>query len=218
MGKRWRIRTASGEVTAGKVVFCTAANPTQIVPAFETCFYPLTAYALTTKPLDAAASARIMPSGATFAQVPVDLNPLVKDRYGRLILSSLPSSTKPEDGSWHFRNQLAWIHKVWPETRDMDIELERYWTGRVAMRTREFPGVFDMGGGVYGLMHFNAWGNVMAPLMGKLLAEGLAKDAPDTLPFPFEKPKAVFYQPQQELLLRHTMIPAARIGQKLGLI
>ena len=50
------------------------------------------------------------------------------------------------------------------------------------------------------------------------LAEGLAKDAPDTLPFPFEKPKAVFYQPQQELLLRHTMIPAARFGQKLGLI
>ena len=218
VGKRWRIRTASGEVTAGKVVFCTAAYPTQIVPAFETCFYPLTAYALTTKPLDAAASARIMPGGATLAQVPVDLNPLVKDRHGRLILSSLPSSTKPEDGAWHFRNQLAWIHKVWPEIRDMGIELERYWTGRVAMRTREFPGVFDMGGGVYGLMHFNAWGNVMAPLMGKLLAEGLAKDAPDTLPFPFEKPKAVFYQPQQELLLRHTMIPAARFGQKLGLI
>lgn len=218
VGKRWRVRTARGEVTAAKVVFCTAAYPTQIVPAFEKCFYPLTAYALTTKPLDAAASARIMPGGATFAQVPVDLNPLVKDRHGRLILSSLPSSTKPEDGAWHFRNQLAWIHKVWPETRDMDIELERYWTGRVAMRTREFPGVFDMGGGVYGLMHFNAWGNVMAPLMGKLLAEGLAADRPDMLPFPFEKPKAVFYRPQQELLLRHTMIPAARLGQKLGLI
>ena len=218
VGARWRVRTAQGDVLAGRVVFCTAAYPTGIVPAFETCFYPLTAYALTTKPLGAEADALIMPGGATLAQVPVDLNPLVKDRHGRLILSSLPSVSHPQDGEAHFRSQLAWIHTVWPESRAMDIRLDQYWTGRVAMRTREFPGAYDMGGGVYGLMHFNAWGNVMAPLMGKLLAEGLANDAPDTLPFPLEKPKAVFYQPQQELLLRRTLLPAARLGQKLGLL
>lgn len=217
-GGRWRVRTAKGEVLANRVVFCTAAYPTHIVPEFETCFHPLTAYALTTRPLDPEAAALIMPGGATFAQAPIDLNPLVKDRHGRLILSSLPATSRPQDGAWHFRNQLDWIHAVWPDTRTMDIRLETYWTGRVAMRTREFPGVYSLGRGVFGLMHFNAWGNVMAPLMGMLLADGIAKDAPDKMPFPLERPEPVFYRDKQEVLLRRLLIPAARTAQRLGVI
>lgn len=217
-GSRWRVTTERGDVTADRVVFCTNAYPNGIVPDFQHCFYPLTAYALTTEPLSAEASARIMPGGATMAQVPVDLNPLVKDRHGRLILSSIPAVSKPEDAAWHFQTQLNWIHKVWPEMREMQIGLGHYWTGRVAMRDKEFPGVFDMGGGIFGLMHFNAWGNVMAPLMGKLLAEGLAGDRLDRLPFPLEKPQAVSMPNKQELLIRHLLIPTARLGQKIGLI
>lgn len=217
-GARWRVQSAKGEVTADRVVFCTNAYPTGIVPDFETCYYPLTAYALATKSLSPEAQARIMPGGATLAQVPVDLNPLVKDRHGRLILSSIPAVADPENAQWHFANHLRWLHRVWPETRDMDIELGQYWTGRVAMRDREFPGAFDLGQGIYGLMHFNAWGNVMAPLMGRLLAEGLATDRMDALPFPLEKPQPVSNQGKQELLIRHLLIPAARLGQRLGAI
>lgn len=217
-GPRWRVHTPSGDVIADKVVFCTNAYPTHVVPDFSTCFYPLTAYALATKPLPSEALARIMPGGATLAQVPVDLNPLVKDRHGRLILSSIPAVSNPRDGKWYFENQMKWLRKVWPETEGMQIELGQYWTGRVAMRNREFPGVFDLGRGLFGLMHFNAWGNVMAPLMGKLLAEGLASDRLDRLPFPFETPEPVAFQGKQEFLLRRLMLPAARQGQRLGLI
>ncbi|HEY4545119.1 MAG TPA: FAD-binding oxidoreductase [Pedomonas sp.] len=217
-GARWRVETERGDVTADRVVFCTNAYPNGIVPDFERCFYPLTAYALATQPLPDEALARIMPGGATLAQVPVDLNPLVKDRHGRLILSSIPSVSRPEDAAWHFQSQLGWIHKVWPETREMKIRLGQYWTGRVAMRDKEFPGVFDMGKGVLGLMHFNAWGNVMAPLMGRLLAEGIAGDRLDALPFPLEKPQPVSSPGKQEFLIRHLLIPAARFGQRIGLI
>ena len=218
IGTRWRVQTSKGDVTADRVVFCTNAYPTGIVPDFQTCFYPLTAYGLATSPLPEAARSSIMPGGATLAQVPLDLNPLVKDRHGRLILSSIPSVVEPEDGRWHYETQLRWLHKVWPETRDMKIELGQYWTGRVALRDREFPGAFDLGNGIFGLMHFNAWGNVMAPLMGKLLAEGLASDRLDRLPFPLEKPQPVSYPSKQEFIIRHLMIPAARMGQKLGIV
>lgn len=191
IGKKWRVKTAKGSVVADRAVFCTNAYPTAIVPEFADSFYPLTAYALTTNPLSAEASAAIMPGGQVLAQVPVDLNPLVKDRHDRLVLSSIPNISKPEDAAWHFQNQLDWLHDVWPNTREMDIKLEAYWTGRVAMRDVEFPGVYEAQPGVYGLMHFNAWGNVMAPLMGKLFAEGLAADAMDKLPFPIEKAQPV---------------------------
>jgi len=43
----------------------------------------------------------------------------------------------------------------------MNIEIEDYWTGRGAMRQKQFPGVFELANNVFGLMYFNAWGNVM---------------------------------------------------------
>lgn len=217
-GNRWRVETAGGSVTADRVVFCTNAYPTDIIPEFADSFYPLTAYALSTRPLSQAAREIVMPSGATLAQVPVDLNPFIVDGEGRIVTSSIPSVSTPEDAAWHFANHLAWIHRTWPETKDLEIELETYWTGRVALRDRDFPGVFEVRPGVFGLMHFNAWGNLMAPLMGMLLAEALASDRMDQLPFPLEKPQAVEDRNKQSFRIRTLMIPAARMGQKVGII
>ncbi|ARS27797.1 NAD(P)/FAD-dependent oxidoreductase [Sphingomonas sp. KC8] len=217
-GGRWRLSTTGGIVRAGRVIFCTNAYPTDVVPQFTKGFYPLTAYALTTRPLPAEALDHIMPGGATFAQVPVDLNPLVRDRHNRLILSSIPKIGGSSDAAWHFQNQLRWIHRTWPATRHMRIELEAYWTGRVAMRDKEFPGVFELQPGLYGLMYCNAWGNVMAPLMGKILAEGLQRDRMDALPFPIEQLEPVSFQRKHEVLIRHLLIPAARIAQRLNIL
>lgn len=217
-GGSWQVRTARGSVTAQAVVFCTNAYPGSIEPRFATAFYPLTAYALTTRPLPADAREIVMPGGGTFAQAPVDLNPMVRDRHHRLILSSIPRVGGAADAQWHFRNQLRWLHRVWPETCGMRIELESYWTGRVAMRDRQFPGAFQLGDGLFGLMYFNAWGNVMAPLMGKLLAEGLASGNLGALPFPLERPEPVAHPRKQDLLIRHLLLPAARTAQRLGII
>ena len=80
------------------------------------------------------------------------------------------------------------------------------------------PGVFEPRPGLFGLMYFNAWGNLMAPLLGKLLAEGLAADRTHALPFPIERPAAVSNQGRMDRIIRHLLIPAARTGQGLGLI
>lgn len=217
-GNCWRLRTARGSVTADRVVFCTNAYATDVVPEFATAFYPLTAYGLTTRPLPAELRDAIMPSRMVLSQVPLDLNPLVRDEHDRLVLSSIPSTSAPEDAAWHFRNQREWLHRVWPEARGAKIAMETYWTGRVALRDREFPGVFQVQPGLYGLMFFNAWGNLMAPLMGKLLAQALAADRMDRLPFPLEKPVAVANRGKQDRIIRHLLLPAARLGQDLGLL
>lgn len=218
VGRRWRVATARGSVRADRAVFCTNAYPTAIVPEFASCFYPLTAYALTTRPLAPQLQSQVMPGRATLAQYPIDLNPLVRDRHDRLVLSSIPAIAKPQDAAWHFASQLTWLHRTWPATRDVPVELETYWTGRVAMRDVEFPGAYELQPGLYGLMHFNAWGNVMAPLMGMLLAEALAADRPDRLPFPLTRPRAVEHPGRQHRNIRQLMIPAARTAQRLGII
>ena len=88
----------------------------------------------------------------------------------------------------------------------------------VAMRQREFPGMYELDTGLYGLMHFNAWGNVMAPLMGMSLAKALASDRVDQLPFPVVKPDTITNPGKQELLIRSILIPAARLAQSLNII
>lgn len=218
VGTQWRVRTAKGSVLADRVVFCTAAYPTDIEPSFQRAFYPLTAFALATRPLPTELHDIVMPGGGTFAQVPIDLNPMVRDRHNRLILSSIPRRGHAYDANWHFRLQLAWLNRIWPETRDFPIELESYWTGRVAMRDVQFPGVFEVDSGVYGLMYFNAWGNVLAPLMGMLLAQGLATNTMHSLPFPLEKAEPVARPQKQAWLIRDILIPLARTAQRLGMI
>lgn len=215
----WRVKIANGaSVACKRVIFCTNAYSTDIVPQFKQGCYPVTAYALSTEPLPLAVREYIMPSKATFAQLPLDLNPFLVDENNRIITASLPSRANPGDGEWHFKQHLKWIHRTWPETRDVDIKMETYWTGRVAMRDREFPGMYQLASGIYGLMHFNAWGNVMAPLMGMALAQGVASDRIDQLPFPVVQPDHIVNPQKQEFLIRSLMIPAARFGQRLGLI
>lgn len=218
-GQGWQVQLENGSsVRCDKLVFCTNAYSTNIVPEFQRGCYPLTAYALSTAPLPAQIRDIVLPSRAALAQVPIDLNPFIIDGHNRIVTASLPSRFRPADAQWHFRQHLKWIHRTWPETRDVPIELESYWTGRVAMREREFPGMYQLNSGIYGLMHFNAWGNVMAPLMGRSLAQAIASDRPDQLPFPIVKPDAIANPGKQEFLIRSLMIPAARIAQDFGFI
>ena len=218
-GEGWVVTVENGfSVRCDKLVFCTNAYSTNIVPEFKQGCYPLTAYALSSEPLPAQLSELMMPSRATLAQVPFDLNPFLIDEHNRIITASLPSRSKPSDANWHFQNHLEWIHRTWPETQDVPIKLEAYWTGRVAMRDQEFPGMYRLGSGIYGLMHFNAWGNVMAPMMGMALANAIANDRPDTLPFPIVTPDQIAHPGKQEFIIRSLMIPAARVAQSLGII
>src|SRR5690625_7447027 len=92
-----------------------------------------------------------MPGGQTLAQVPIDLNPLVIDEHHRLITASIPSTSRPMDAQWHWARHLEWLHRTWPATRAIPLELEAYWTGRVAMREVGFPGVYALHAGVSGL-------------------------------------------------------------------
>ncbi len=215
---QWSVSTESGSVTADRVVFCTNAYPTDIVPAFANSFYPLTAYTLCTRPLPESAANIIMPSRSTLAQVPIDLHPFIIDESNRIFVSSIPRTSRADNAAVHFNSHLAWIRRTWPEVRGINIEIEHYWTGKVALREREFPGVFEWDKGVYGLMHFNAWGNVMAPLLSKMMAASLAQDRIDLLPFPLEKPQAVANPNKQKTIIRKMLLPAARLGQKIGIL
>lgn len=214
----WRVSTAQGSVLADRVVFCTNAYSSDVVPEFANSFYPLTAYTISTKPIPEALKSVILPKRPAFAQMPVDLNPMVIDEHDRIIISSIPGASSAGEYQGYFKNHLRWIERTWPEVRDYTLEMESYWTGRVALRDEQFPGVYELNKGVYGLMHFNAWGNTMAPLMGRLMAEAIAADDWQKMPAPLQRPVPVSSPNKQHLMIRKIMIPAARVGQRFGFI
>jgi len=54
--------------------------------------------------------------------------------------------------------------------------------------------------------------------MGMLLADAIAKDRTGLLPFPLEKPESLDNQSKQSFIIRKMLIPAARVGQRIGII
>jgi glycine/D-amino acid oxidase-like deaminating enzyme len=214
----WRVATAAGSVLADRVVFCTNAYPNGVVPAVCDNFYPLTAYAMSFEPLPEVLHKQILPSRCAFAQMPIDLNPMVIDEHHRIIVSSIPASNAAYDQSRYANFHRRWLQRTWPVLKDYPLTVESYWTGRVALRDENFPGAFALGDGVFGLMHFNAWGNTMAPLMAKLMAEALQADDMSQLPYPLQQPVPVANPNKQDWLIRKLMIPAARVGQWMNII
>lgn len=217
-GKRWHVKTLNGSVRSDCVIFCTNAYTTNVAPQFNKSFYPLLAYAISTKPLSREFRSIVMPSGVTLAQEPINLHPLIIDKNGKIIVSGIPYCSYAHDAKNNFSRHLAWIRRVWPEMREETLAIQNYWTGRVAYCDKNFPGVYNLGNGLFGLMHFNGSGNIMCPLLGMSLGRALAVDRFNDLPFPLEKPAPVNFRNKQQFFIRRIMVPAANFGEQIRLI
>lgn len=214
----WEVRTASGAVRARKVVICTNGHSGNgFFPDIGRTNYPCVASGLATQPLSDADLAHINPSRAALIQHPVGLNPLVIDGHGRLITAKIPNARQADNADLHFSQFLYFLHRAYPATRDMRIELESYWTGRTFNAADNYPKLYSPAAGVFALVNLGAWGNVMAPLLGMNLANALASDNPSDLVLPIEPLHAVKYPMSLEFSVRRLLIPAAKFADRFGL-
>ena len=215
---RWTVLTNDGNrVSSETVVLCTNGYTTAVVPELEKSYYPVTAYALTTKPLPQDIRQSIIPSGATLEQEPINLHCFLIDGRGRIVTSLLPRAANPHKAIPHFRDFIPWLHRTFPVMRETEIELEAYWTGVTAFSEDEFAKCYGLKQGLIALMSFSGWGNVMAPVLGKHLANVLAKGIYDDLAIPLSTPPTLKRQNKINFSLRRIVLPLARIGDRLGL-
>lgn len=217
-GSQWRVLTAKGSVTAKRIVFCTNAYTPGFMHGLDKSYSPVIPYALSTKPIPDELRELIMPMGATMEQFPLNLHSFLIDRSGRIITSLLPRYTRPADGKAHFDDLIWWLHKTWPESQDFNIELEDYWTGRTAFSVDGLPKIYRLESNVLALTNFSGWGNSTAPLLGKHLAEAIAKDDLNLLTVPVTPPHKVTFPGWTDFMLRGLLLPMGRIAEKLSLI
>jgi glycine/D-amino acid oxidase-like deaminating enzyme len=147
----------------------------------------------------------------------VGLNPLVIDGHSRLITAKIPNAGRAGDAALHFAQFLDFLHRAYPATRDIRIELASYWTGRTFNAADNYPKLYAPAPGVFALVNLGAWGNVMAPLLGMNLANALASDRPSDIVLPIEPMQAVQFPMALEFSVRRLLIPAAKIADRLGI-
>jgi glycine/D-amino acid oxidase-like deaminating enzyme len=215
-GARWRARTARGSVTARKVLICTNGHAgNAFLPELARTQYRLLACGLATKPLPRELLEIVNPARVAMTQEPLGLYPLVIDGRNRLVSATIPGAGRADDAQRYFRYLLRFLHRTWPATRDVPIELETYWTGMTANSSSSYddghPRLYQVADGVLALMNLGTWGNLLGPLLGMNVAHALADDRPQDFLLPLEAPSAVASPGRFEFKIRRVLIPMARL-------
>lgn len=221
-GALWRVITPQGSVRAHKVMICTGGHAgNAFFPELAQTQYPMVACALATAPLPTALLDAINPTRAALTQFPTGLYPIVMDGRNRMISATIPHPGKAHAAELYFSYFLRYLHRTFPQTCDVRIELESYWTGTTASSSHvyheDYAKLYQVADGVLALMNLGTWGNVMGPLLGMHLAQAIASERPQDLLIPIEKPATVHFAGLLELKVRRVMLPAARWADKLGL-
>ena len=216
-GSRFVVRTARGRITADRVVVCTNGYTGQLVPELAEAWCPLVAFALSARRLPDTVRPEVLPDDLVISQFPTGTHPTLIDGQGRLVTSLLPSPIRPEASGPALAWFQRWLHRMFPQTRGVQLELDTYWTGSMAWSTDELPRIFEVAPGLLALTCFSGEGNVMAPLLGRHLAEALTEDALDRLALPLQAPERPRWRGQYDVPLRKIAIPLMRLAERIRL-
>lgn len=222
VGTHWRVRTATGSVSAAQVVICTNGHSgNEFFPELQHTQYPLLACGLATRPLPDDLLASINPARVVLSQHPAGLYPLVIDNRNRLITATIPGMGRAQQADQYFAYFLRYLHRTFPATRHANISMESYWTGMTANSSHHYdkcyPKLYQVANGVHALMNFGSWGNLLGPMMGMSLAHALADGRLDDCVLPIEKPQAVRFPSLFQSKIRRTLIPIARLADRFDL-
>lgn len=218
---RRRVRTARGSVLAERVVLCTNGHVDEkFYPQLGRSNYPLLACGLATKPLPVEFARQINPTRAAISQYPAGLFPTVIDGRGRLVSATVPGLGKAHRPELYFDYLLRHLHRTYPQSRELNIELETFWTGMTHNSSSNYeaayPKFYRVDEGVFGLMNFGSWGNFLAPVMAVDVARALAADAPESCVLGCEQPQPVSRPDAFSIKLRRYLIPLARLGDRFN--
>lgn len=154
---RWCIRTPEGEIRAKSVGLTTDAYSTTAIPGAVTQgFFPLTSYAVASRPLTAEERASVMPSGMNFGDTHHDPMFFRIDASARIITGGLqePGRGKRFDYTAAFLTRR--LSRIWPVLEGLDWEF--MWTGTVSMALDQTPSIQRLEDGLWALSGWSGRG------------------------------------------------------------
>lgn len=180
-GPHWRLRTASGSVTAGKVLLCTNGYSDGLLPGLARSVIAVRSVQVATEPLPEKLREGILPGGACASDTRRLLVYFRLDGAGRLLIGGRGAQSERgiEAAQERLRRRALQLYP-----RLAGVAWEHHWGGYVALTEDHLPHLHEPQPGLLAGLGYNGRGVAMATAMGKVLAERALGAEPEDLDFP----------------------------------
>lgn len=173
-GGKTHIDTASGTITADRVLIAANGYIDGLEPVTAAHVMPIRSFIGATVPLDR--YPRVLPGCEAIADSRFMVRYFRKSRDGRLIFGGREAYTaaNPADISIHIRRQIA---EIYPELAD--VEITHSWGGSVGITMPRKPFVREVMPGVTSIGGYSGHGVMLANYCGKLYADDVTGNRTD---------------------------------------
>ncbi|WP_157221138.1 NAD(P)/FAD-dependent oxidoreductase [Flavisphingomonas formosensis] len=182
LGSGWRVRTASGSVTAPWVIVATDAYSLGFCGAPKRGQVMLPYFNMATAPLDEAARREILPGRQGAWDTRQILSSFRLDRAGRLVFGSV-GALRRGGNLVHARWSRGELARLFPQLAE--VEFEHSWYGFIGMTDNSLPNFVKYDRNIYSISGFNGRGIAPGTSFGRDLARlALGEIEPEHLALP----------------------------------
>jgi glycine/D-amino acid oxidase-like deaminating enzyme len=187
-GGAWRIETAQGSVTAGRVALCTNAYTDDLWPGLRQSIVPVRAYQYVTTPLRDNVRRTILPGGQGMTDTRRLMSGIRLFPDGRLFFSGQGPAFGPE-GRAARGPSLRRINAIFPQLGE--LALDYLWTGWIAMNSEASWKIHEPAPGLLAALGCNGRGVAIATILGRELARYMTGTPAAELVMPFSPVKRI---------------------------
>jgi len=186
----WTVRTPDGEVQAKVVGLTTDAYSNGAIPkAVTRGFFPLTSYAIASRPLTAEQRAAVMPSGMNFGDTHHDPMFFRIDASGRIITGGLREPGRGTRFDYTSAFMTRRLGALWPILADLQWDF--MWTGTVSMALDQTPSIQKLDDGLWALSGWSGRGVPTSAALSQAFARTLEDPAEGLTYWPQRTPPKV---------------------------
>lgn len=186
-GSAWRLVTAEGSVTAGRVIVATDAYSETPWAKLRSEQVKLPFFNFATEPLPSSLQSKILPERQGAWDTKTVLTSLRLDQAGRLIVGSvgaLRGSGVAVHRAWAKRT----LRRLYPEIGDLRFEAE--WYGSIGMTDDNLPRFHRLDDNVHTICGYNGRGIAPGTVFGRCLADlALGRRTEGDCPLPCTAPQ-----------------------------
>jgi glycine/D-amino acid oxidase-like deaminating enzyme len=187
---RWCVRTPEGEIRAKTVGLTTDAYSTAAIPGAVTQgFFPLTSYAVASRPLTTEERANVMPMGMNFGDTHHDPMFFRIDASGRIVTGGLQEPGRGSRFDYTAAFMTRRLSRIWPVLEGLDWEF--MWTGTVSMALDQTPSIQRLDDGLWALSGWSGRGVPTSAALACAFARTLEDPAAGLAWWPQRQPPRV---------------------------
>jgi len=185
-GRKWRASTASGSVSAPKVIIVTNAYTDDLWRGLARSIVPARSYHFTTEPLSHNLAKTVLPGAAVMTDRRRLLIGLRVTADNRLHFNGYGPLNGPDTGA-NVARTIARVEEIFPQLGPLRLDMSTAWSGWMAMNPAGTWKLHELVDGVTTALGCNGRGVAMGTFLGRDLARHATGAPESSLTIPFER-------------------------------